>query len=344
MEKLPLKQLERVRDMTTPIGMVQHSKDNTPDVDSKAYHAYSIDDSARALTVVSRFPNWDNRGIHKYYLNFIERAQREDRLFNNYQDSNGNPLQEDEGLLKDCFGRTIWGLAEFVKSKNSHFSKENKNRASRIIENNLSPIDFLDTPHSIAFATIAISKYNNSKLNPYLRELSDKLAKLYESNSDEGWSWFSEKLTYCNARLPQAMLLSGDILRDERLLEIGRKSLDFLTKNSFHIKDKRDIFNAVGNKGWFGKADLLVPLYDQQPVEAGCMAETCSEAARIFSDEKYLALAKNAFDWYHGKNINSVDMRSPQGGIYDGIIPEGINTNQGAESVLSYLMGFSKIN
>ena len=39
------------------------------------------------------------------------------------------------------------------------------------------------------------------------------------------WNWFEDYLTYDNARLPQALLLAGRRLNDERLVELGQTTL-----------------------------------------------------------------------------------------------------------------------
>ena len=48
---------------------------------------------------------------------------------------------------------------------------------------------------------------------------------------------------------------------------------------------------------------------------------------------------RRCFEWYIGKNDNAqsmVDFRSF--GCYDGLEKDGVNENQGAESVLSWLL------
>jgi hypothetical protein len=346
MDKIPFNQLQRVKEMTTDVGMIQHSKKSNPDTDSSDYHAYSIDDSARALIVVSRFHSWAEDGMNKKYLDFIERAKRKDGFFNNYQNSEGKPLEEEIGLLGDCFGRTLWGLSEFITSEHPGFSKKDKERAKTIFNDSIGLASFLKSPHSLAFSLIATSKMGSNQYKEGAEEIALKLNDFYIMNLEHNWNWFSDSLTYCNARLPHAMLLAGEFLDKREFIEVGKKSLDFLIKHSFSLSDNRKdiVFHAIGNKGWYSKESIDVPKYDQQPVEAGCMTETCCDAARILKEPRYLELfGKKAFEWYHGRNINKVNMLSPEGGVYDGITPVGINSNQGAESVLVYLMGYSKL-
>ena len=69
------------------------------------------------------------------------------------------------------------------------------------------------------------------------------------------------------------------------------------------------------------------------------MVEVCVKAYEVLNDFKYLHFAKNAFLWYSGKNILGLPMiDNLTGGVYDGLESQGVNQNEGAESVLSYIL------
>jgi hypothetical protein len=79
--------------------------------------------------------------------------------------------------------------------------------------------------------------------------------------------------------------------------------------------------------------------FDQQPVEACAMISACLEAQRLTGDERWFIEAKRIFGWFLGKN----DLQTPlydarTGGCRDGLHPDRVNENQGAESTLSFLM------
>ena len=57
----------------------------------------------------------------------------------------------------------------------------------------------------------------------------------------------------------------------------------------------------------------------------------------------YKKYAKKAFQWFSGKNIFRKSMMDSSGGVYDAITENGINKNQGAESLLSYLLAATKL-
>ena len=69
------------------------------------------------------------------------------------------------------------------------------------------------------------------------------------------------------------------------------------------------------------------------------MVEAALDAFRVTGDEKYRRTAEDVFDWFLGNNSQGVVVYNPEtGGCYDGITPQGLNLNQGAESTVSYLL------
>jgi hypothetical protein len=67
-------------------------------------------------------------------------------------------------------------------------------------------------------------------------------------------------------------------------------------------------------------------------------------AYKITKNKKYKDLAIKAFEWFGGKNILEISMINEKtGGICDGLEKEGVSLNQGAESVLSYLIAAKEI-
>jgi hypothetical protein len=88
-----------------------------------------------------------------------------------------------------------------------------------------------------------------------------------------------------------------------------------------------------------------MPCYDQQPVDACSMALAYARAFRVTGDSQYRSLAELAYDWYRGNNINRISLYdAATGGCYDALTPEGVNLNQGAESLLSLLLSQQVIN
>ena len=178
-----------------------------------------------------------------------------------------------------------------------------------------------------------MSKHDFRKI---AKRLSDELVTIYEKNSDTSWKWFEDKITYDIGRLPWALFWAYSVFGDRKYLNIARESLDFLLEQ---IYDKKlDCFSFPGYRGWLEKNDNKA-LFGQQPIEAGSVAEACTKAFSVTKEKKYLDWAKKALDWYYGRNILGTKMVDQNtGGVYDGLEEKGVNLNQGAESLLSYLL------
>ena len=62
------------------------------------------------------------------------------------------------------------------------------------------------------------------------------------------------------------------------------------------------------------------------------------EAYECTQREEWVQLASTCFNWYLGKNDQQLNLYDhATGGCRDGLTPDGVNENQGAESTLSYL-------
>jgi hypothetical protein len=124
---------------------------------------------------------------------------------------------------------------------------------------------------------------------------------------------------------------------DPTCLKVASESLDFLMTT----QTVNGVFAPIGNKGWY-RIGGPRPLYDQQPVDAGASVEACNRLYRVTGETRYRNWASLAFSWYRGSNLKRLAVYdSETGGCYDGLIEEGVNLNQGAESILSYLLAMT---
>lgn len=81
------------------------------------------------------------------------------------------------------------------------------------------------------------------------------------------------------------------------------------------------------------------PASIKQPLEAGGTVTACLEAYRITGDDRWRKEAWTAFNWFLGDNDLQIALYDPvTGGCRDGLHPERVNENQGAESTLAFLM------
>jgi hypothetical protein len=96
----------------------------------------------------------------------------------------------------------------------------------------------------------------------------------------------------------------------------------------------------VGSDGWYPRGGECAR-FDQQPVDANGLLDACLAAHQLLREECYLREAHQAFAWYHGRNALGTPLYCEStGGCFDGLTPDGVNRNQGAESTISYLLSY----
>lgn len=335
--ELPRINLQHLLNLTDSTGILQHAYGSIPN----RHEGYCVDDNARALLVVSRLtklgissPNLGS--LANTYLSYIHHCWNPAKgRFRNFMSYDRRWLEE-EGS-EDSHARTVWGLGEWVASS---LPTDLRRLAYRILEESLPAMKSFTSPRAWAYAIIGLSKDTSpltgeTSSRILLRDLATRLAGLYERNSSEGWRWFEEYATYDNARLSQAMIVSGRTLEEPKFIEIGMESLAWLCDN--HI-GPGDVFVPVGSdKVWH--RDGMRQMYDQQPLEAWATVDACLEAAYLSKEpDVWIGRAKWALDWFLGRNtLMTPVVDFATGGCRDGLHQDRLNDNQGAESTLAYL-------
>jgi hypothetical protein len=119
------------------------------------------------------------------------------------------------------------------------------------------------------------------------------------------------------------------------MLEVGLKSLEWLDD----IQTNEDgNFAPVGTNGWFVRGGEKAR-FDQQPIEAYTSLDAYLTAYRVTREERWQEAARRAFDWFLGRNdLGTPLYDSRDGGCYDGLHPDRVNQNQGAESTLVWML------
>ncbi len=158
---------------------------------------------------------------------------------------------------------------------------------------------------------------------------------MFHRTSDSEWPWFEDRLTYCNARLPHALLVSGSRMEREDMVRVGLEALEWVV--SQQVSDD-GYFAPIGSNGFYVRGGPKAA-FDQQPVEASALISACLEAFRLTEDEAWAAHARRAFSWYLGQNqLQQALYDATTGGCRDGLHEGSVNENQGAESTLSFLL------
>lgn len=337
-QRLPEIKLNHLRRMTDGTGVLQHANYTVPD----RMHGYCVDDNARALIVAVTAqdlqPLDSSLGdLASVYLSFLGYALNEQTgRFRNFMSYDRRWLELTGS--EDSHGRALWGLGMAVALGRDAGEVV---YAADLFQRALDAVEHFTSPRAVAFVIIGahayLSRYSSDSRVIRMRKiLADRLMAWFRSASSEGWPWCEDILSYDNARLPQALLLSGQWLPDREMLEMGLRALDWLKQVQ---TDETGLhFAAIGNQGWLTR-DGEKARFDQQPIEAAAMVDACIEAFNCTREEEWIAYAYRCLNWYQGEN----DLRIPlcdyaTGGCRDGLEAQGANENQGAESTLCWLM------
>lgn len=339
---LPVLKFDHFYRLTDETGILEHSYFAIPDKS----HGYTTDDNARALQVClrlgDRIPNREK--LIDTYLKFLILAKKDNGFFNDLKpdlqwENCPNPLGEHFGRAMSALGETAVNDPD---TNRKLCAVSLFDQMSMLISPSL---DLRTCANLISglYYRFVFSRFstNQPKIKEITKLLADRLVTETQKNLDKAWQWFEDKITYDNPRLPLGLLYANKITGEGKYLEIALKTFDFLLETTFN--SQKDCFYFIGNRGWLSKNGQK-NLFDQQPIEAGSTVEACCSAYQITKQEKYLDFAKKAFLWYSGKNILGLSLIDEEsGGIKDGLETYGINQNQGAESILGYLLAYHSL-
>jgi hypothetical protein len=339
-DTLPVLNITHMLNMTDDTGILQHAIFSVPN----ASEGYTTDDNARALIVSTLLdeeprhagrrecPDLSHRYLAFLWLAFNTKSGR----FRNFLGYN-RLWSEDIGS-DDSHGRALWSLGKVLgHSRDAGL----RGAAGRLFEAAVPATLLFTSPRAWAYCILGMQAYldwfpGDRVIQGARNTLANRLLDIYERSHSETWRWFEKSLSYSNARLSQALILAGWRSDNQRMIESGMDSLKWLVAEQ-HREDA-EIFVPIGSNGFFiegnGKAR-----FDQQPVEACATVAACLEVYRLTEEGQWLVEAQRVFRWFFGKN----DLRVPlydaiTGGCRDGLHPERVNENQGAESTLSFLM------
>jgi len=337
---LPEVRLGHFLSMCDDTGLFQHAVHSVPD----RSHGYCIDDNARALLLAcalgetgeQRLP--DN--LTARFAAFVQHAWNPDtRRFRNFMGFDRRWL-EDSGS-EDSHGRTLWALGEGAR-RDAGASR--RRWAADLFAAALPSVEGFRSPRAWAFALLGLDAYcaavADSRAEDLRRILADRLMVLMSAVETKDWVWFEDGLSYDNARLPQALIVTGMSTATAAYVDAGLRSLRWLMALQ---TAPNGCFRPVGTEG-FGDKRTAPQGFDQQPVEAAAMISACLAAWQADGDAAWRSRAADAFAWFFGRNDLNLPLVDPQtGSCCDGLHPDRINQNRGGESVVSYLLGLLEI-
>jgi len=307
---------------------------------------YTTDDNARALMVsalLEELGNSNASDLASRYLAFIWYAfNTETGRFRNFMDYQRHWM-EDSGS-DDSHGRALWALGTVLGRSNTPALSS---MAGRVFERALPAILDTTSPRAWAFAIIGIHIYlqrfaGDRRASQVQEELAGRLLALYTQHRSDAWRWYEDGLSYCNAALPHALLIGGKFIPNDAMTHAGLESLSWLA-NLQRADAEGGHFVPVGSNGFYQQGGERAR-FDQQPVEAQAMVSACLEAYRLTGDKLWRNEARRAFEWFLGRNDLNLPIYDPtSGGCRDGLHPDRVNENQGAESTLAFLQALLEL-
>ena len=337
----PAMQTGHFLSMCDDTGLFQHAVHSVPD----RSHGYCVDDNARALLLACALNEPGEEPLAEVltarFAAFVQHAWNPDTgRFRNFMGFNRTWL-EDKGS-EDSHGRTLWALGECARRD---ASLPRRRWATALFAQALPTAKAFRSPRASAFTLLGLDAYcavvpDDRHAGETRRTLAERLMSSLASVETPGWQWFEEGLAYDNARLSQALIVTGMATRTPGYVEAGLRSLRWLmtlqTTSTGH-------FRPVGTAS-FGER-LKPPLaFDQQPVEATATIAACLSAWRADDDAEWKTIATKVFAWFLGSNDLSVALVDPEtGSCRDGLHPDRANENRGGESVVCYLLSLAEI-
>jgi glycosyltransferase involved in cell wall biosynthesis len=338
-DQLPLLNTFHLSQMTDDTGMLQHAIYSVP----YCSEGYTTDDNARALivstllyssplTASDEYLSLSRRYLAFLWLAFHDKTGR----FRNFL-SYDREWQEDVGS-EDSHGRALWALGTVLGiSEDAGL----RGAAGRLFEAAVSATLGFTSPRAWAFSILGMQAYldrfpGDRVVQRSRNALANQLLDLYDRTHSDTWQWFERSLSYSNARLSQALLVAGWRSGNQRMIDIGCASLQWLVSEQH--RGNNAFFVPIGSRGFF-VAGGEKARFDQQPVEACATISACIQAYLLTKESHWLDEALCAFRWFLGENDLQVPLYDAvTGGCRDGLHPDRVNENQGAESTLSFLM------
>ena len=335
--KLPELKLDHMRMLTDDTGILQHAVHTVPN----RHHGYCTDDNARALIVAAMAKEYPLAGgrdldyLTNNYLGFLQYAfdQKKGR-FRNFMTYDRRWVEETGS--EDAHGRALWSLGKAVLYLDHSGQMA---LATNLFNEALKAVEHFHSPRALAFSLIGLHAYlqkfsGDSEVHRILEIISLRLFDQFTGNAKPDWPWLEEALNYANGKLPHALLLSGQSMQNRDMIDMGLKSLKWLVE----IQTDNEHFSPVGNMGLY-RQNGSTARFDQQPIETHAMVDSCIEAYNITGESTWIDSAVMCFNWFLGQNDLNMVLYDPKtGGCRDGLMADGINQNEGAESTLACLL------
>jgi glycosyltransferase involved in cell wall biosynthesis len=325
--------LGAIEQLSDNCGILQHSAFCVPN----RHHGYCVDDNARALILMHRLgpaASARSEALATTYAAFVHHAWNpEAGAFRNFMAYDRRWLEETGS--QDSFGRSLWSLGVTTDEATR---QDLRNWARHLFDEAAPHALRFDCMRSRAFALLgAVSMLRADPGHAVARRIVEtfgrELQNAFRAACRADWRWFEPVLAYDNARIPEALLLAGQVAGDGQMIEDALEALKWL--DAMQTADAGH-FRAVGTESFRRRHARPLP-FDQQPLEAWATVDAAITAFEATGDPRWRRVATRAWRWYLGDNDLGMPMASlATGSCFDGLMRDKINLNTGAESVLAF--------
>src|SRR5437870_1586899 len=340
--ELPELKLDHLSRMTDSTGLFQHAIFTVPNFSE----GYCTDDNARAFILAVLLDEMEEeperiRTMATTYAAFLHHAfDPKTKRFHNHLSFDRRWL--DEQGSEDSHGLALWALGLGVgRSPYRSFQV----MSGQVFGQALPAVTQFTSPRAWAFSLFGIHEYlqrlSGDRLANQVREtLTTRLMELSDKIAQPDWLWFEELLSYDNAKLAHALILSGRTSGQKPAFDRGLQALRWLS--NVQSSESGD-FRPIGTNGFYPRGGTRAN-FDQQPIEAQAMVSACLEAYRATSDAWWYERAQRASEWFLGWNDLGLEPYSANtGGCRDALHVDRVNQNQGAESTLAFLLALAEM-
>lgn len=322
--------------LTDEFGLLQFAEYTVP----KQVSGYTLDDNSRALQVVQYayelgfLPKTHYDNLSKKYLQVMNVCLSQS-LAVNYLASDSR-LPTDQNLkedLSDSMARAFYAL-QTVKHTGSEAARHMAVDLLNKLPVNPDQVSYIRSMAQMLLGASFAMQNGDNTMSKLVDTLSKKLVESFYKNSTPDWRWFDMSMTYANGQLCSSLIEAARVTSSAEFRKIGLESLEFLSKTCF----MGDVYAPIGQGGWRNRDTGSRALFDQQPEDAFSTMQALESAYNLTGNKQYVLQAEKVFSWFMGNNLIGARVYDDNsGGCHDGLTPNGVNQNEGAESTLSYL-------
>lgn len=271
-QALPIGHLLSLCDDT---GLLQHAVHAVAD----RSHGYCTDDNARALLLACELDGPAESPLPEILTNrfaaFLQHAWNPGiGRFRNFLGFD-RCWHSDMGS-EDSHGRALWALGECARRDHD---QSRRSWATALFAEALPAVEGFTSPRAWSFTLLGLHAYcaavaEHAGARSLKELLANRLLAIMAAVETPQWTWFEDGLAYDNARLSQALIVTGCSLGTSRYLAAGLRSLRWLMSLETAAEGH---FRPVGSSS-FGAKRMHPQAFDQQPLEAAASISACLAA------------------------------------------------------------------